>query len=299
VTSLQGGIPAGGSAEDRGRWAWLAAMAATLAFIYAPVAADLWHDWSHDDNYSHGFLVPVITAALLWLRRAELRGAPLRQDARALLLVVPSLGVLLLGTAGAEYFLQRISLVGLLGSAIWFACGPAWARLCVFPVAFLLFAVPVPYVVYYSLSFPLQQLAARLATLGLAAIGVPAARVGNTIELPGTTLEVAEACSGLRSLVSLLALGALFARFSQDRTWKRWALFASTVPVAILGNALRVFATGLAVYLGGPKWSEGLTHEGMGLLVFAFALAALFVVSMILRGEGPKFEWTPPPPEDE
>jgi exosortase len=278
----------------RATLAWAVVLAITLAWIYAPVVRDLWSDWSHDDNYSHGFLVPPISAYLLWLRRDQLRSAPLRVDARGLWLLLPSLALLLLGTAGAEYFLQRISLVGLLGGLLWVGCGPEWARKCVFPLCFLLFAVPVPYVVYYSLSFPLQQLAAKVATLGLNAIGLAAQRIGNTIELPGgTSLEVAEACSGLRSLVSLLALGAMFARFSQDRALKRWVLFLSTVPIAILGNALRVFATGIGVYFGGEKWGEGAIHESMGLLVFAFAMVALFLVSALLRGV--RFTPTPPP----
>ncbi len=274
---------------------WAVLMAATLAAIYAPVVRELWHDWWTDDNYSHGVLVPAITAFLLWNRREEFRARPLRLDARGLLLVAPSLGLLLLGTAGAEYFLQRVSLVGLLGGLVWFGCGAAWARLALLPVAFLFFAIPVPYVVYYSMSFPLQQLAARVATFALDFIGVPATRVGNTIELPGHTLEVAEACSGLRSLVSLLALGALFARFSQDKAWKRWFLFACTVPVAIAGNALRVFATGLGVYSGGGKWAEGALHEAMGMAVFAFAMVALAVISAVLRGL--RMEFKPPPVE--
>jgi exosortase len=117
--------------------------------------------------------------------------------------------------------------------------------------------------------------------------------VGNTIELPGQTLEVAEACSGLRSLVSLLALGALFARFSQDVPWKRWLLFASTVPIAIAGNALRVFVTGLGVYSGGRRWAEGALHEAMGMGVFAFALLCLAVFSALLKGV--RMEFKPPP----
>jgi exosortase len=202
--------------------------------------------------------------------------------------------VLLVGTAGAEYFLQRVSLVGLLGGLVWFACGGAWARLCLFPFAFLLFAIPLPYVLYYTLSFPLQQLAAKLATWALVILGIPALRVGNTIELPNSTLEVAEACSGLRSLVTLLALGALFARFSQQGWLKRWALFASTIPIAIAGNAIRVFATGVGVYTDGPKWASGWLHESMGLLVFAFALLALGFVSALMRGLDLK---PAPPPE--
>jgi exosortase len=294
MSTLEAGRPRETGASRLLVWAVL--VAATLAWIYTPVLRDLWADWSHDDNYSHGFLVPPVAAYLLWTRREALRAAPLRTDARGLWLVLPSLAVLLLGTAGAEYFLQRVSLVGLLGGLLWFGAGPAVARLCVFPVGFLLFAVPVPYVVYYSLSFPLQQLAARLATLGLTGIGIAAVRVGNTIELPNTSLEVAEACSGLRSLVSLLALGALFARFSQDRPLKRWMLFLSTIPIAILGNALRVFVTGIGVHLGGARWAEGLVHESMGMLVFAFAMVALFLTSALLRGV--KFQPAPPPPEE-
>lgn len=274
---------------------WGGLMAVTLAFIYAPVARELWFDWWHDDNYSHGVLVPAITVFLLWSRRDEFRARPVATDPRGLLLIVPSIGLLLLGTAGAEYFLQRVSMVGLFGGLIWFGCGAAWARVALFPIGFLMFAIPVPYVIYYSLSFPLQQLAARVASMALVTIGVPAVRVGNSIELPGHTLEVAEACSGLRSLVSLLALGALFARFSQEQAWKRWFLFGCTVPVAIAGNALRVFVTGLGVYTSGPQWAEGTLHEAMGMVVFAFAMATLGMISALLRGL--RMDFKPPPVE--
>ncbi len=275
---------------------WALLLIVTLAWVYAPILQELWHDWSHDDNYSHGFFVPPVTAWLLWQRRKEFASAPLRVDARGLLLLLPSLGVLLLGTAGAEYFLQRSSLVGVLGGLLWFGCGAAWTRLALFPVAFLLFAIPIPYVVYYSMSFPLQQLAARVATFGLSALGIAAMRVGNTIELPGGTLEVAEACSGLRSLVSLLALGALFGKLTQKVAWKQWLVFLSTVPIAIVGNGLRVFATGLAVHLGGKSWAEGAIHEAMGLLVFVFALLVLMMESALLGG----LDLRPsPPPEPE
>ena len=120
--------PLKADASARPPVAWTALMALTLFYVYAPVLRDLIHDWAHDPNYSHGFLVPIVTAALLWARRDALRATPIEPDLRALALLAPSLALLLLGTAGAEYFLQRLSLVGMLGGLLWFGCGAGWAR---------------------------------------------------------------------------------------------------------------------------------------------------------------------------
>jgi exosortase len=261
-----------------------------IAAVYAPVLAELVRDWARDPNYSHGFLVPVVSAVLLWQRRTELAALPARPSWWGLVGILGSLALLVLGTAGAEVFTQRVSLVTLLASLVLFLSGWPRLRRTAFPLAFLLLAIPLPYVVYYGLTQPLQGVAARAAVAGLNLVGILTVREGNIIHLPGTSLEVAEACSGIRSLYAFLALGALLARSLPVPGWARWLVFAATIPLSVVGNALRVWGTGVAAHLAGPAAAEGTVHEMFGLFVFAIALVVLALV-----GKGARSLWSSEP----
>ena len=146
-----------------------------------------------------------------------------------------------------------------------------------FPLAFLLLAIPLPYVIYYGITAPLQTFAAKCAIVGLKVVGVPAVAQGNMIHLPETSLEVAEACSGIRSLYAFLALGALLAHSMPIPLWGRLLVFASTIPLSVAGNAVRVWGSGLGAYLIGPETTKGTVHELFGLITFSVALG-LFVL---------------------
>jgi exosortase len=246
--------------------------------VYAPVAAELFRDWTRDANYSHGFLIPVISAFLIWQRRAELARTPLRPSLAGLGLLLVSAALLVLGVAGAEVFTQRVSLVVALAGGVWFLAGGTWVRKLAFPILFLLLAVPLPYVIYYDLTGPLQGMAARAAIRGLHLVGIPAVAEGNIIHLPAASLEVAEACSGIRSLYAFLALGALLARTLPLAIWGRIAIFLLTIPLSAAGNALRVWGSGVAAYLFGARYAEGLAHELFGIVIFAVGLGALALV---------------------
>jgi exosortase len=254
------------------------AAAAALAMAYCPVLIQLVQDWIHDPNYTHGFLIPPVSVYLLRQRLSELRSTPPEPSSIGLLGVLGAGFVLVVGAAAAEVFTQRLSLVILLASAILFAAGWRWLKLVSFPLAFLLLAIPMPYVIYYGLTNPLQLVSSRLALVGLKLIGIPAVGEGNIIHLPQLSLEVAEACSGIRSLYAFLAVGALLARSMAAPLWARLLVFGVTLPLSVLGNAARVLGSGIGGHLFGAQATQGTPHEVFGVIVFALGLSLFMLI---------------------
>ncbi|MDF1552140.1 MAG: exosortase [Deferrisomatales bacterium] len=260
-----------------------------VAALYSGVVPPMVQDWLQDENYSHGILVPLISGYVLWTRRVALAEAAREGDSSlwsGLALCVGSLGLLIVGRAGAELFLQRFSLVTLLWGGVWWLWGWGTVRVAAFPLGFLLFMVPLPYLVYDAVAFPLKLFAARIATESLFYLGVPVFREGNIIHLASQTLEVADACSGIRSLLSLLALGVVYAYFTETVQWKRGLIVLSTVPIAIAANAFRVAGTGVLTHYVSPQAAEGFFHTFSGWLVFVVAFVLLFLVGGALRFVG-------------
>lgn len=253
-----------------------AAVALSFSALFFEVGRKLVSDWSTDDNYSHGFLVVPVALYLAWERRGQLAAAPSRPSGLGLVVIAGSLLVLAAGTLGAELFLTRVAMVGVLVGVVLFAYGWVHLRLLAFPLAFLLLMVPLPAIVFNQVALPLQLLASQVGEAGLRAFDVPVLREGNVMLLANTTLEVAEACSGIRSLVSLLTLAIVYGYFMDSRMWVRWVLALATVPIAVLTNGVRVAGTGLAAHRYGPEAAEGFLHTFSGWLVFVSALALLF-----------------------
>ncbi len=261
---------------------WLLPFAA-LVLIFIPTLAGLVSQWFTDDNYSHGFLIPFISGWLIYRQRKSLASIPWTIDSLGLAAIVVGLALFIVGNGAAEYFTVRLSFVLTLIGLIVYLCGRQFAKAIWFPLFFLLFMIPVPYVLYYAATFPMQTLATKITVAALSFIGLDVVRQGNIIHIANYSLEVAEACSGLRSLVSLLALGAIYAYLTQRRLWAQIVLFLSTIPIAIAANVFRVFATALIV----ATISDGVTkepvHSLMGLTVFVVSFILLFIVGGILR----------------
>lgn len=258
-------------------------LALLFLLLYFQVIVDLVDQWWVDPNYSHGFLVPLVSIFLIWKKRDKLKTLERRRSYFGLLILLLGLGIYIVGTAGAEYFSARFSLVIVLFGLIFYLNGKEWARELLFPIAFLSFMVPIPYVIYYSIAFPMQLFSSKLTYLLLHFIGLPSIRQGNIIHLPNYSLEVVEACSGLRSLVSLLALGAFFAYITFKSNYKRIILFLSVFPIAIGANILRIFVTALGAYVVSPKLAEDFLHKLSGLIVFLTAVFSLFIFSRIVK----------------
>ena len=238
--------------------------------------------WSADDNYSHGFFVVPLALYFAWERRAAFARAPVRPGPAGLLLIAGSLLVWAAGTLGSELFLTRVSMVGVIAGAIWFVWGYDRARTMAFPVLFLLLMIPLPSILFNQLAFPLQLVASQVGETAITAAGVPVLREGNVLHLPARTLEVAEACSGIRSLVSLLMLAVVLGYFTEPRTPARVVLALAAIPIAILANAARVAGTGLAAEWVSPAAAEGFFHTFSGWLVFVVAFAGLLIVQQVL-----------------
>jgi exosortase len=253
-----------------------------LAWLYGGVVSSLVRQWTSDDNYSHGFFILPLAAFFAWERRTALLAAPLRPHAAGLAVVIGSLVVFEAGILGSELFLTRVSLVGTLAGIVLFVWGRDHFRILAFPLAFLLLMIPLPAIVFNKVAFPLQLLASRVGEGAIALAGVPVLREGNVLQLPGTTLEVAEACSGIRSIISLLTVAVVFAYFAERRTAPRLAIALSAVPIAIVANAVRVAGTGLLSQWISPAAAHGFFHTFSGWLMFLVAFVSLFGVQRVI-----------------
>jgi len=252
-----------------------------ILLCYAPLIASMANIWWNNSDMGHGFFVPVIAGYIVWQQREELRAIPTRSDWRGLVLVVWGAAQCLVATLGVELFLARSALILTLAGAIWTVAGLAWLKKLAFPLFLLCFMVPIPAVLFNSITFPLQMVATRLADGALTLLGVPVLRQGNILELPSGKLEVVEACSGIRSLLSLTFLSLVYGYFFERRRWARVALFLMTVPIAILANGGRVTLTGILSQIN-PRLAEGFFHESTGWVIFMLALAMLVVFHQLL-----------------
>jgi exosortase len=255
----------------------------SAAWVYRDVLAGLFRDWINDDNYSHGLLIVPLAAYFAWERRGLLMSEARRPSVVGLVLVLGSLALLVAGILGAEFFLSRVSLLGLLAGSVLFLLGPRHLRLLAFPIAFLLLMIPIPAIVFNQIAFPLQIIASKFGVTVMELLHVPVLREGNVIVLAATTLEVAEACSGIRSLISLLTLGMVYGYFTDKRWWVRATITVLTIPIAIVANGLRVAGTGVLAHHYGVEAALGFFHTFSGWLVFLFAFCLLFAVVAALQ----------------
>jgi len=282
-------------AEVLRKFGWQGALLVTvLLALYAPVLVHLVRQWWTDPDYSHGFLVPLLSAYLIWQRRDKLAEVARKPSNWGLLVVLGSLGLLFLGSLGAELFLTRISIIGTICGLIAYFSGWKLLRAMAFPLAFLLFAVPIPVIIYNEIVFPLQFLASRFATSCLETLNLfPIMREGNVLIMPGMRLEVVEACSGIRSLMSLLALAAGYGYLAEKSIAVRWFLFLAMVPLAIVSNGTRVMITALMTNYIGPKAAEGFMHEFSGWVIFVVATALFLGLHSLTIFVRKKMGWMP------
>ncbi|MCM3874106.1 MAG: exosortase [Pyrinomonadaceae bacterium] len=284
------------------------AISIAIVFAYATVLVKLGNQWWADENYSHGLLIPFIIAFILWARREQLASEPVRPS--ALLggaVVLFAMFALWVGTAGAELYTQRISLVLLLAGTVIYFWGVRLLRLLLVPAGLLLLAIPIPSIIFNKIAFPLQLFASRCAVWSMSLFDIPVLRNGNVIELLplGATetkkLEVVEACSGIRSLMTLVTLAVVFAYFSYPRPdppdesrrgplawlksydfWRATIIVLAALPIAILTNALRVSGTGVLSHYYGTEVADGFFHSFSGWVIYVVAFLMLFGVGWIL-----------------
>lgn len=242
---------------------------------FAPVLPGLFAAWLHHSDNSHGLLVPLVSAYYIWKKKEELKSAAITNSAGGAFLLAASLGLYLLSYAGGIAVLSRMAIVLALMGLLLYAYGRTVVRLLAFPLFFLFFMVPVPDSLLGLVSFPLQLLATQASTVILQALSLPAYREGNMLYFAQTELEVAEACSGIHSIMAYGMLSVLFAQ-TLKRGWScRLILLFSALPLALLVNMVRVTGTGILADSFGPKMARGFLHEFSGLLVFALGFILL------------------------
>jgi exosortase len=250
---------------------------ALTGWLYAPILIRLVAQWWSDPNFSHGFFVPVFAAYVLWQDRNRLRAIKPVPSNWGLPLILLSLLTLILGVFGAELFLSRTSLLLLSAGIVIFLRGWITLRAVLFPLIFLVLMIPIPAIVFSQITFPLQILASKLSAWLLPFLGVPVFREGNVINLPAMPLEVAEACSGIRSLLSLTTLAIMYGYLLEKRIGIRVLLGLASIPIAVAANGLRIVGTGLLVQYWDPDKAEGFFHAFSGWLIFVVSLLMLFV----------------------
>jgi exosortase len=257
------------------QWLLLALLFAGFMLAYFPVWKSLVRTWYNSDDYSHGFFIVPICAYIIRQKRATLSTTQIRPSAWGLLVIMLALLLYLLGHLGEIATVASFSMVPVMAGMIIYFSGFQMFKELMFPLCLLLFMIPVPSQIYSTLTIPLQLLVSRVST-GIAGIlGIPIFREGNVINLPEYNLQVVAACSGLRSMVSLLTLSAVFGYLTLRSNFLRTILFITGIPAAIVVNIFRVLLMIAAFYYFQYDLAEGSVHKVFGVVIFILALAII------------------------
>lgn len=252
-----------------------------FGLLYRDTVASLVSDWSTDPNFSHGFLIPFIALYMAWYNQYRIRSAGIAPANAGLALILLGMATHVAGNLGAELFMMRISMLITLSGIIIFGLGFHLFRAVWVPVVYLVLMIPIPALIWNQVAFPLQLFAARLSSHVIDFIGIPVFREGNILHLANTSLEVVDACSGLRSLTSLIALTGIFSFLAPFTTAKKWILFLSAVPIAVAVNVIRLSITAAMAAWISPETAHGFLHDMSGLIIFGAALVLVYGVYLL------------------
>jgi len=264
-------------------WVMITWFLGLLIVLFFPVLKVMVAEWATDEDMGHAFFVPLVAGYMVWEDRHKLQALPVKPYWPAAVLIVYGFCQMLLGFMGADFFIARTAFLISLVGVIWTLAGTAVLRALAFPLFLLLFMIRIPLFIYQQITFPLQIFASQVAAFSLQLIGIPVIRDGNILELPSQRLAVIEACSGIRSLLSLTFLSLAYAHFFDRRAWMKIVLFVATIPIAIIATAGRITLTGILSEYN-KDLAEGAYHMFEGWVIFIVALIALLSLHrLILR----------------
>jgi len=251
---------------------------------FFPVYPGLFSAWLNNANDSHGILVPFISIFLIWQKRGKLRNANISNSDWGLIVLLVSMSIYVISYAGDVAVISRAMIVSSLIGLVLFTLGRDFAKLLAFPLLFLSFMVPFPQSVLSLVAFPLQLFVTDVSALVIHSVSIPVHQEGNLLFFAQAQLEVAEACSGIRSLVSLAMLGVLFAYMLGHGGWVRKAIIlASVIPLALFTNIVRVTGTGILAHFFGQGVAHGFLHNFSGMTVFGLGFILLFGEYLLLE----------------
>lgn len=270
------------SLSKRNRMVPIVVIASLLAVLYFQVFEGLVDDWFNNPDYSHGFLIPAIALYMVWMQREKLIKSDSSPSYWGFAIFILGIGQYALGTIGAEHFLQSTSMIVIILGTVLFLWGWGIMRIVLVPTLYLIFMIPLPAIIWNKFAFTLKLFATEIAVIFIQALGIIVLKEGNILTLPSTTFEVVDACSGLRSLISMLALSALIGFISTYPLWKKWVLFLSAIPIAIVSNIVRLVTTAVFAQEFGMDTTQGLAHTISGLFVFSLGIILFYIIYKLL-----------------
>lgn len=258
-----------------------------MLILYLPVLTGLVNQWLNDPNYRHGLIIPPVSAILLWRRIDQLKTArPGGGKLPGLALIAIAMALLIGGTAASELFTTRLSIPILLLGTAFFIFGKELAYRAAAPLSLLFLMIPLPYIIYYKVTFPFQLFSARMSAGLLHTLSISVIRKGNILHLPNYSLEVVTACSGLRSLITMIVLALIMVMISDISRIRKLALVVLSVPIAVAANTFRLTATAVGAYAVSPAFADGVLHQISGLMVFITGFVMLLIAWGILKWSG-------------
>lgn len=267
----------------RGVLAALLFVSVALLVLYIPFLQSLVADWDTNENYSHGYFIPFIFAYMIYSIKDTLVEKQIQPVNSGLIIIVFGLVVLIVGKIGAEFFLQRFSLIIVLLGIVLFLLGWEYLKSLSLPILYLIFMIPLPAIIWNKIAFPLQLFGSLLTEHIIRFFGIPVFRQGNILHLSETTLEVVAACSGLRSLVTMFALSSLLIWMSRLSTLGKWLLFFAAAPTAICANIIRLTVTAILASHYGSEVAQGFLHDFSGVFTFIIGLSMLLLVAKTIE----------------
>lgn len=260
---------------------------AGAVLFYWPALRYMFDMWSkpvfEGADYSHGYLIPFVTLFFVWRRRAELAAARGPRRPAALLLVGLALLLHIVGVRTQFLRFSLMSFILFLWSGSLYLFGLGVARRLIFPLCYLVFCIPLNFL--DTLSFRLRMLTTVISAGLLNGLGIETARRGSAILAADFSFDVADPCSGIRSLLALTALTAAYANFSQRVWWKQWLLFLSSVPIAMVGNIARITTVGIVAQVWGQEKAVGVYHDWSGYIIYGVAVLMMLGVERVLKGD--------------